>query len=342
MVTSDESYSVVTASLRHLMSLIGSNGKFVYAHRLNAAHEHLPGYNILRHCGTVWFMCKAVAELKLELPLEDLERIRRAVAYVRQRLVEPKWNEGVLPSLCLPEKGNVKIGANGLALLMLHEFDATLRKRSAEDVELAALTLEIARLENYIIGQAASRDFVHKRALADGSIASFQSEYYTGEVLFGLARGKRFPPEISQLFFALISEGYGLDIQSHWMCYATCEAVEHQLAENRAVANYISRLVQAIIDGPAYRERNQSTPIACRTEALTRFLLLHKRTQLTSYSFAPQLVKAARQAVEENLALQLGWYSNGQFHKGTGDDKVQIDYLQHNAMAFLMWYLLAG
>jgi hypothetical protein len=341
MVTSDESYSVVTASLRHLLSLIGSDGKFVYAHRLNASHEHLPGYNILRHCGTVWFMCKAVAELKLELPLEDLERIRRAVAYVRQRLVEPQWNEGMLPRLCLPEKGNVKIGANGLALLMLHEFDAMLRKRSTEDAEFADLTVEIARLENYIISQAASRDFVHKRALADGNIASFRSEYYTGEVLFGLARGRRFPPEISQLFFALISAGYGLDIQSHWMCYAACETVEHQVAANNPIADYISRLIQAIIDRPAYRERNQSTPIACRTEALTRFLLLHKRSKVTSYSFTPQLAKAARQAAEENLVLQLGWHFNGQFHKGTGDDKVQIDYLQHNAMAFLMWYLVA-
>ena len=49
-----------------------------------------------------------------------------------------------------------------------------------------------------------------------------------------------------------------------------------------------------------------------------------------------------RKRVAENLALQLDWYKDGQFWKGDGDRKVQIDYIQHNATAFLHWAMLEG
>jgi len=39
----------------------------------------------------------------------------------------------------------------------------------------------------------------------------------------------------------------------------------------------------------------------------------------------------------ENLALQLDWYKDGQFWQGDGTIRVQIDYIQHNATAFLQW-----
>jgi hypothetical protein len=53
-------------------------------------------------------------------------------------------------------------------------------------------------------------------------------------------------------------------------------------------------------------------------------------------------VDQANSATAENLLLQLKWYDNGQFWRGDGDDKVQIDYVQHNGTAFLNWYLLTN
>jgi hypothetical protein len=34
------------------------------------------------------------------------------------------------------------------------------------------------------------------------------------------------------------------------------------------------------------------------------------------------------------------WHKDGQFWRGDDEDRVQIDYVQHNATAFLNWYLL--
>ncbi len=339
MITAEQAGDIATQSVRHLLGLVGPQGRYVYAHPLNSPGTPLPGYNYLRHCGTTWFLCKAVVELGLALDGEDRARLSAAVGFVTERLAEPPWKEGFLPRLCLPEEGSVKIGANGLALLMLHEHAAAMKRLGAEQAQ-PALTLTIARLENYILSQAGQNDFIHKRRLSDGMIEPFHSDYYTGEVLFGLARGGRFTPQVAQLFGRLMESGYGIGVQSHWMCYAACESFKRRLMEPSKSGPYIARLVAAIVGDTAYRSRKQSTPIACRTEALLRFLQAERRAALLGFGFDPGLVRAARQAAEENLALQLGWHDAGQFHKGDGDLTVQIDYVQHNATAFLAWRLL--
>lgn len=342
MITPEQSRSVAVDSVRHLLGLIEPGGQFIYAHRLNAVDDRLPGYNILRHCGTLWYLCKAVRALGLPLRPEERERLGAAIRYIEQRLTDPPWTEGVLPRLCLPENGAVKLGANGLALLMLHEFAGVLKKTGDEPGRLASMTVTLARLENYILSQMSGGDFIHKRSLSGGAILPFRSNFYTGEAIFGLARGKRFPPGVVSLLHGLMGSGYGIDVQSHWMCHAACEALEKGLMEPAPLARYIARLVGAIVSEPGYRARRQSTPIACRTEALVRFLLVQRASALRGVRFEAPLVQAARQAAEENLALQLTWHSAGQFHKGDGDLTVQIDDIQHNAMSFLMWHLLTA
>ena len=47
---------VVRECLEHLFRLVGPNGRFIYAHRADRVDEQLDGYNMLRHCGTVWSM----------------------------------------------------------------------------------------------------------------------------------------------------------------------------------------------------------------------------------------------------------------------------------------------
>jgi hypothetical protein len=110
------------------------------------------------------------------------------------------------------------------------------------------------------------------------------------------------------------------------------------LAGEERLIGYLTDLISEIIEHDTYRARRHSTPIACRTEALTRFVLLCDRWQ---GRFPPSLRAAALRAADENLVLQLDWYRDGQFWKGDGDDKVQIDYIQHNATAFLNLLLCA-
>ena len=131
--------------------------------------------------------------------------------------------------------------------------------------------------------------------------------------------------------------GYGWAEQSHWMAYAACEAVERGTVPDALGVAYLTGLMEAVLGDPKYRQRRQSTPIACRTEALTRVLLLS--LAMPGLLDAGLLARVRTHAVE-NLALQLEWYDNGQFWKGDDARKVQIDYIQHNATAFLHWVRL--
>ena len=73
---------------------------------------------------------------------------------------------------------------------------------------------------------------------------------------------------------------------------------------------------------------------------MLRFLRVERKAVFLGHAFSPELVQTARRTVEENLDMQRRWYENGQFWKGDGDRTVQIDYIQHNAMAFLFWHML--
>ena len=333
-LTPDDCRQVVLASLSHLLRLIGDNGRFVYAHPAGWPDQVLGGYNMLRHCGTLWFMLRAVNDLGLDLPNAQRESLARALGYVTARLERPVWTP--VPSLALVTKGAVKTGGIGLALLMLEEFRrAEPRGLEAGGVPLAAT---IEGLQAYALAQIEGHDFLHKRLIADGTVLPFRSGYYTGEALFGLFVTGCTDPALLTTAEALIARRYGVAEQSHWMAYAACEAAMRGLIAEARITGYITDLITAIIDQDAYRGRRHSTPIACRTEALTRFAQLCDQWP---GRFPADLRSAALRVADENLGLQLGWYADGQFWKGDDDRTVQIDYIQHNATAFLTRMQLA-
>lgn len=267
----------------------------------------------------------------------------RAVRYVIDRLRRPPWLNSPLPCLGLVTRDSVKLGGVGLTIVMLHEYNGiskdncVIRHNFNNELELI-----IAQLENYALAQIESGDFIHKRDFKTGRILDFRSEYYTGEALFGLMHGSRRSPLLRNVAEGLMQKNYGVDVQSHWMAYAACKAAERGMADPKIVNAYMIALIDNIVRNPAYRRRNASTPIACRSEALCCFLELSRSLGPLRHPFPSELVGAARTAAAENLRLQLQWYQAGQFRRGNDDDRVQIDYVQHNGTAFLNWYLLHG
>jgi hypothetical protein len=322
-----ESRRIVAAGFGHLLRLIGPGGRFTYAHPMGRPDAALPGYNLLRHCGTLWFMLRAVNEGAVDAGRAG-QAFAAAVGYIGARLVQPSWLPA--PALALRTKEALKLGGAGLALCMLAQW----QKFPARPFAALPLPLPdtIAALRAYTLAQIEGDDFRHKRGLATGEVLPFRSDYYTGEALLGLLLTGPAGPELARVTRALIARRYGWAEQSHWMAYAACEAVERGAVAPDEGAAYLTGLAAAILADTAYRDRRQSTPIACRSEALTRLLRLADRRP----GMLPgDLRAAARAAVAENLALQRGWHADGQFRKGDGDDKVQIDYIQHNATAWL-------
>jgi hypothetical protein len=223
-------------------------------------------------------------------------------------------------------------------LVMLAEYQKGLPRGLLADVAPLPLGDTIAALQTYALDQIEGGDFLHKRRFSDGAILPFRSNYYTGEVLLGLIVTGCTDPAMLAVAETLLARRYGVAEQSHWMAYAACEAAEWGLVAPALVQGYLSDLMTEIIGNSSYRSRRASTPIACRNEALTRFAMLCDRH---SDAFPDALRSACLRTAEENLLLQLGWYEAGQFRKADDDDKVQIDYIQHNATAFLNHWLLA-
>lgn len=328
----DDLRRIVEESLAHLLRLIGPTGRFVYAHPFGAADQPHEGYNMLRHCGTLWFMLRAVNDLGRRQTEAERQAIARAVHYAAGKFDRPAWLPG--RTLAMVTKGAIKTGGIGLALVMLAEA----RRAGLVGATPEPLDDTIAALAAYGLAQREGMDFLHKRLFSDGTVLPFRSGYYTGELLLGLFLTGTADPGAIAATEALMARRYGVEEQSHWMAYAACEAAERGLVGEERLIGYLSDLMGEMIAQTGYRARRQSTPIACRTEALTRFVLLCDRWP---GRFPEDLRQQALRAADENLALQLDWYGEGQFIKGDDDDKVQIDYIQHNATAFLNRWLCA-
>lgn len=334
-ITPDLSKGVVSASLAHLAGLVDRKGRFIYAHKAGDQGSQYPGYNLLRHCGTLWFMLRAVNELPVAPDPAIAGVLGRVAGYIGGKLEPAPWAAPDRPSLALVSKGAVKVGGLGLALLALSE---AARIPALTDALASGLPFPlpdtIARMRQYALDEIDGDDFRHKRDFLTGEVLPFRSDYYTGEAIFGLLMSGPTTAELTRATTALMTRGYGWAEQSHWMAYASCEAIERGVVGADLGRAYLTGLVTSILTVTAYRDRRESTPIACRSEALSRILLLARgRPEF----LAPDLLTRARTHLERDLETQLDWYKDGQFWKGDTSDKVQIDYIQHNATGFLQW-----
>lgn len=338
-LTPDLCRDVVRASLMHLTGLVDDKGRFTYAHKAGDVTAVYPGYNLLRHCGTLWFMARAANELPVETDTRLAGALTRVAGYIGAKLHLAPWAAPDRPSLALVSKGAVKVGGLGLALLALSEAARGPLVRAGLDAVLPfPLPETLSRMRQYALDEIDGDDFRHKRDFQTGEVLPFRSDYYTGEAIFGLLMSGPATEDLTRATTALMTRGYGWAEQSHWMAYAACQAVERGVVTRTLGQIYLTGLVQNILTLPAYRERRESTPTACRSEALSRILLL---SRAHPDLLDPDLLARARSHLAEDLRTQLDWYKDGQFWKGDVSDKVQIDYIQHNATGFLQWLHLA-
>ena len=120
-VTPTQSRDIVAASLEHLSRIVLPNGRFIYAHEAGDTDQRHDGYNLLRHCGTLWFMARAVNEACPTASDTVLDAIGRATGFLGRKLEPTPWALPDHPSLALVGKGMVKLGGLGLGLLALSD-----------------------------------------------------------------------------------------------------------------------------------------------------------------------------------------------------------------------------
>ncbi len=316
--------TVAKTGANRLAALVKKSGRFQYLYDA-ATGERLKGYNVLRHCGAIWSMAETAPEF--DKPDGLIATCRLSLGYLFRNHLRYFHDIDVQ---CIVAKDAIKLGGNGLAILAILAY-----AKLAPDESLLMVARNLGR---YILGQTRrDNDFEHKRSFPKGELDEFRSDYYTGEALFALARLYEATGEAVWLEAAMKSElalagrDYGVAEQSHWCLYAA-DAL-YAADPNPAVYELGKRIVEHIIEYPAYRERNQNTPTACRTEGMLAFLRMARRADIAADRALRERCLAE---IEENLRLQLQFRRpDGGFVRGAEDSRVRIDYIQHSLSGFL-------
>lgn len=312
-----------------LARVVQPNGRFVYRYFAGQKPVDVPAYNALRHFGSVWSMLDVARKLG-RMP-EVLAKAELAARYAIQHCLAP-CGDGMLGVSC---EGRIKLGGNGLALVMLAELYELKREEGL---------LDLARqLASYVVSQQRDDgDFVHSRDATNGQEVAFRSDYYTGEALLGLMRLYEITGETEWLDCVVRSEnellkrGYGVSAQSHWMLYALERL--HAAKPDEVYLEHAARIAAHILRFASYRDDGRSTPIACRSEGLLAYCRMLKQAQRDD--LAPSAA-SVQQEVLVNLRHQLeSRLTSGAFMRTSTIKEIRIDYVQHNISSYLGYHLL--
>ena len=111
---------VIRTSSEYLSMQVAMNGKFDYGY-YPIFHKEIPGYNILRHSSSIWSL---ICSYRLTNDKFTLNQIEKAIGYmVANTFKKYPDRPGVTNTVYLAErsKGEVKVGGNAIAVIMLTE-----------------------------------------------------------------------------------------------------------------------------------------------------------------------------------------------------------------------------
>lgn len=227
----DASLDVMETAWQYLEMQVGFDGKFEYG-VYPIDHREIPGYNILRHASAIWSL---LCSYRICGDKFTLNQIIKAVGFlVRNTYRIFPEREGRENTVFLADKthGEVKVGGNALAVIVLTEFMSV--TGSDKYVKLCR------ELGNGILELFDQSDgsFWHVLEFPGlGHKEKFRTVYYDGEAVFALCRLYGLLGEQKWLDAAalaadrFIREGYE-KYRDHWVAYAMNELTKY-LPEDR-------------------------------------------------------------------------------------------------------------
>lgn len=217
---------VIETAAQYLENMVGLDGKFEYGY-YPIFHKEIPGYNILRHSSSIWSL---ICSYRLTKDKFTLNQIQKAIGYmVANTFKKYPDRPGVTNTVYLAEKskGEVKVGGNAIAVIMLTEYmDATGSQRYRTLCE---------ELGNGIMELFDKRDGSFFHVLNFPTLSpkdKFRTVYYDGESTFALARlygltgDKKWLDAAALSAERFIREGYE-KYRDHWVAYAMNELTKH-------------------------------------------------------------------------------------------------------------------
>ncbi|MFW6059245.1 MAG: hypothetical protein ACODAQ_03635 [Phycisphaeraceae bacterium] len=337
----------------YAMNATMAQGRFVYLYDPQRDAVE-PGYNMLRHAGTVYSMF----QLYEASPNERLRRdALRALDYMHRRIVVDERNDETVAYLL--DDDDAKLGGNGLALLATTEYMRVTGepRRLWEAQRMAAW---IAQLQ-----QPSGEFRPHIIEMPEGEAREFTSLYYPGEAMLGLVR-----------LHAIDGDERWLDVAARaadWLIASRRDVPDDELPHDcwfllaldelhrlRPKAHYVAharRLARVLVDAQVRAETApvpewiggfnrppRPSPTSTRTEALCAAYRL-----LRDHGEADEPLDEIRATIERGVRFQLRMqYTReqargarrprlvaGGFPASFEESMIRIDYVQHNISSFL-------
>jgi hypothetical protein len=336
----------------YLARSVKDDGNFIYEYKPFQGRE-VPEYNILRHAGTVFAMMEVYGE---QQDPEVRKAAERAIGYLLRQVRNGKI-EG-RPVKFVIEKGEIKLGGNGLAALALAEYARVTGDRQHDEV--------MKGLGEWILAtQGPDGNFlVHKQSYPGGVVSRFRSEYYPGEAIFALMRIHGLTGEKKWLDGADAGARYQLKVFSllddkrlphdHWLLYGLNEV--HRKRPRPEFLEGAMRFARVIIQAQHTRENQpqpdwdggyykppRSAPTATRMEGLNSAYALARDYGLQKE--AKQIRAAIQRGTGFLLRMQVGpemamycqdpGKSLGGVRESLASPSIRIDYVQHAISALL-------
>ena len=210
---------IIGASL-YLVNLIGDNGKFIYGYYPASGNE-IDNYNIVRHAGTIWSIINLYRMRRDDGLIGKLDK---AIDYMYEAIDCKDADTAYLIEI---KSNEVKLGANGVAVIMLTEYMSVFSGEKHLDM-VKKLANGILELQNPETGK-----YWHVLNFPDYSKKEeFRTIYYDGEAAFALARAYSVTKDEKYLNGAKAAIEYFIankysKYRDHWVSYSVLEVLKY-------------------------------------------------------------------------------------------------------------------
>ncbi len=339
----------------YLNGAVYSSGRFDYSYYADA-NRSMKDYSALRHAGTIFSMAEYYDVFRDD---SILFAIKKAMSYM-MRFFVPGIEDA--NTICLLERGSIKLGGNGLAILAIAKYT-----EATNDTSYIPF---LKKASEWILKQMREDGSFpgHIQYYPKGNYKDMISEYYPGEAIYGLMLANKISPDERfveasyKIAKWLINTRDGnksvRELQhDHWLLYGLNEL--HRAKQDQQFIEHVAKICNAIMNkqnllvkypdyfGSFYSGDPRSTPAATRSEGLLAAYRL-----IRDYGDNTQLALSIMECAKRTVGFQLRTQytelttmylavrekAYGGFRSSINTHEIRIDYVQHNLSSLLALY----
>lgn len=345
----------VNLAANYLANAVLPSGRFDYEFAVDD-NRSLRDYNLLRHAGTTFSMIEyylAFSDKKI------LPSIERAMHFMTRFFVPGIENPN---TTCLLESGSIKLGGNGLAALAISKY--------VEVTKDQKFTEYLKKICRWVLAQMNNDGSFkgHVQYYPKGRYKNMVSEYYPGEVIYGLMEAYKILADENLVEAAFKIAKWLINVRDistpidklphdHWLLYGLNEL--YRKRQDFQFVEHSTKICSAIIKsqnldvkypdyhGSYYKGDPRSTPAATRSEGLLAAYRLISEFG-NDQKVAEIILECAKKTISFQLRtqytslntiyLQYPGKALGGFRTSINNHEIRIDYVQHNLSSLISMY----